>query len=111
MSASWPGPHVTPESKSAPESPAPPEPPLEHAHTSRPTSMEAVATRIFPRSFLAGGLQERLPLFELPAAPQEDLRRHRPLGSERPAGEAHVGFLGCLPALAEVADAARGHQI
>src|SRR5262249_18979988 len=50
-------------------------------------AQESLSDRLSTRS-----LEERLPLFELPAAAEQDLRGHGPSGSEGPTSETHVRF-------------------
>src|SRR5690606_37115667 len=74
------------------------------------------AADIRPRASVLGGprsgrLQGGLPLAVLRRGAEEDLRRHRPLRSERSSLEPHVRLLGRAPALAEVAEPACGHEV
>jgi hypothetical protein len=56
-------------------------------------------------------LEEGLPFAILRRRPEKDLRSHRPLRAERPAREAHVGLFRRSPSLAQVANAARRHEV
>src|SRR5262249_41170684 len=71
----------------------------------------AISAPLWIRARDSARLEKWLPLFELPAAAEQDLRGHRPLGTKGPACEAHVRLLRCLPAFAQIAHAARRHEV
>src|SRR5262249_12733734 len=64
-----------------------------------------------PARELLAGLEKWLPLFEGSSRLEENLGRHGPARANRCSEQVHPGLVGCAPPFAQVAGAARSHEI